>query len=165
MQKRKNITNTESNNKNFNHRDILNELEIKFPNYDFGELAFDECFGFICKNSNSKEEAIIISSILRQIEPTINEIKIVYNLDDQHIDNLTQNKLSELRVLAYNKLKMDLIYTDFNLKDPYVNSAQAQEIYSVYYLPNIDKKKIKEYDANLYTEEQLIDLIIKRYKK
>lgn len=106
FKKRKNITNTESNNKNFNHRDILNELEIKFPNYDFGELAFDECFGFICKNSNSKEEAIIISSILRQIEPTINEIKTVYNLDDQHIDNLTQNKLSELRVLAYNKLEI-----------------------------------------------------------
>lgn len=68
-------------------------------------------------------------------------------------------------LLAAAGVKMDLIYTDFNLKDPYVNSAQAQEIYSVYYLPNIDKQKIKEYDANLYTEEQLIDLIIKRYKK
>lgn len=68
-------------------------------------------------------------------------------------------------LLTGTNTKMDLIYTDFNLKDPYVNSAQAQEIYSVYYLPNIDKKKIKEYDANLYTEEQLIDLIIKRYKK
>lgn len=106
FKKRKNISKNESDHKNLLYRDILNELETKFQNYDFGELAFDECFGFICKNCSNMQEAIIISSMLRQIEPTVSDIKLVYNLDDHYIDNLIQNKLSELRVLAYNKLEI-----------------------------------------------------------
>ena len=66
-------------------------------------------------------------------------------------------------LLAAAGVKMDLIYTDFKLKTPCVKSNQVQELYSVHYLPNTDKKIIQEHDANLHTSEQLIDLILQRY--
>lgn len=92
------------NNSKFVYKELRDELESKFPNYDFGELAFDECFHFICRNSNNVKEAIIISSILRQIEPTVEDVKLAYSLDDEYINNISNKLLPELRVLANNYL-------------------------------------------------------------
>lgn len=97
---------TQQNNQNISlYIKLKNELEKKFPNYDFSELAFDECFSFICKNTDGLKDAIIVSAILRQIEPTIKDVELVYSVDDQYINNIISNKIPELRVLAYKRLE------------------------------------------------------------
>ena len=61
--------------------------------------------------------------------------------------------------------QMDLIYTDYVMSDICVDAKQMKDIYSVYYLPNVKSEVVKEYNINLYTEEELANSIIKRYKK
>ncbi len=61
--------------------------------------------------------------------------------------------------------KMDLIYTDYVISNLRVDAKQMKDIYSVRHLPNVKSDIVQEYDANLYTEKQLLELIIKRYKK
>ena len=95
----------QNNKKRLSYTELKNELNQNFPDFDFSELAFNECFHFICKNTDNLKDAIIVSVILRQIEPTIKDIKLAYSVDNQYINNLINNKLPELKVLAYKRLK------------------------------------------------------------
>lgn len=62
--------------------------------------------------------------------------------------------------------KMDLIYTTANpIGKLVVTGKQMQDTYSVYNLPGIDDKKIKEYVAEIYSTDELADMILSRYKK
>lgn len=91
-------------NKNkISYKDLKDELDNKFPDYDFGELAFDECFHLIYNNIDNVKDIIIISSFLRQIEPSIEVIKSIYSVDEEYINRLLWNKLPLLRILAYDK--------------------------------------------------------------
>ena len=102
---KKNVLNNEmkQNKKNIpSYIELNNELEKNFPDYDF---SFDECFSFIIKNTDSLKDAIIVSAILRQIEPTIKDVKLAYSIDDQYINNIINNELPQLRVLAYKRLE------------------------------------------------------------
>lgn len=94
--------------------DFRKELEEKFPDYSnfSSELIFDECFMFIYKNLKNLKDSLIIGSILRQIEPTIEEVKLAYQIEDQYIDSLIINKIPELRVLANKKLEK---FPDYNV--------------------------------------------------
>lgn len=95
----------DNNNINLTYKELRKELEEKFPSYNCSELFLDECFGFICRNTDNIKEALIVSAILRQIEPTINDIKLAYSLDEEYINNIINNKLPELKVLAYKRLE------------------------------------------------------------
>lgn len=65
-------------------------------------------------------------------------------------------------LLTSSDIKMDLIYNDFNIMT--ADAKTVQDVYSVYYLPNANKKLINEYDANSYNQDELINTIIKRYE-
>lgn len=59
---------------------------------------------------------------------------------------------------------MDLIYTQFKVFEPQISSGQVMKLYSVHHLPNV-KENVREYDIQKYSESQLINKIIKNYKK
>ena len=59
--------------------------------------------------------------------------------------------------------KMDLIYTRTNSVGKNAGKSM-QDTYSVYNLPGIDDKKIKEYNAEEYSLHELADMILSRYK-
>lgn len=59
--------------------------------------------------------------------------------------------------------KMDLIYTRTNSVSKNAGKSM-QDTYSVYNLPGIDDKKIKEYNAEVYSLHELADMILSRYK-
>lgn len=71
--------------------------------------------------------------------------------------------LSVLLTAAH--VKMDLIYTDFKMKKTHISSTAGKAIYSVYSIPQIDKKFIKEYDIKDFSEESLITKILMRYRQ
>ena len=122
FKKNTNISNNkvqQSSNKILSYREIVQELEEKFPDYNWIHLAFDECFVFIYRNIGNLKDTLIISSILRQIEPTIKDVQLAYLIDNQYVNNLITNKLPELRVLAYRKIdecpnEQVLFFPDFH---------------------------------------------------
>ena len=59
--------------------------------------------------------------------------------------------------------KMDLIYTRTNSVGKNAGKSM-QDTYSVYNLPGIDDKKIKEYNAEVYSLHELANMILSRYK-
>ena len=59
---------------------------------------------------------------------------------------------------------MDLIYTQFKVFEPQISSGQVMKLYSLHHLPNV-KENVREYDIQKYSESQLINKIIKNYKK
>lgn len=62
--------------------------------------------------------------------------------------------------------KMDLIYTDTNLiNGKNILAVLMQSMYSVYNLPGINKKAIKEHNANMYSIDELTSIILARYNK
>lgn len=68
--------------------------------------------------------------------------------------------------LTANGGRMDLIYTTTNpINQNIVSGKMMQDTYSVYNLPGVDDKKIKEYDAELYSPDELAETILSRYKK
>ena len=62
-------------------------------------------------------------------------------------------------------VKMDLLYTEFETKSIGYTPAMAIQIYSVHHLPNVSETLVKEYDTSETTEDELIDILLKRYKK
>lgn len=58
---------------------------------------------------------------------------------------------------------MDLLYT--NWTDDLLTSKETIDLYSVLYLPNVDDKKVKEYDAEKHSPDVLLNKILKRYEK
>ena len=60
--------------------------------------------------------------------------------------------------------KMDLIYTKAYILDKNPGESM-KDMYSVYNLPGVNDKKVKEYDAELYSPDELAEIILLRYKK
>lgn len=60
-------------------------------------------------------------------------------------------------------VSMDLIYTDFVSKSIDYNADLALKLYSVHNLPNVDKSKVREYNANIIDYDKLINQIIEQY--
>ncbi len=56
--------------------------------------------------------------------------------------------------------QMDLIYTDCKYN---VKADTMQALYSVYSLPGVNPKRVREYDANIQSPDALADLILSRY--
>lgn len=62
--------------------------------------------------------------------------------------------------------KMDLIYTSTKpIGKLEITGKIMEDTYSVYNLPGVDDKIIKEYDAETYSPDELADVILSRYKK
>lgn len=107
--------------KNMNQKDILEntpdkkpyqELQEelnKFDEYDsLSEIPYDECFMFMYRNIKNVKDTLIVASFLRQIEIPIEEIKKVYLVNDEYIENVISNLIPPLRVNAYKRLKEEL---------------------------------------------------------
>lgn len=62
--------------------------------------------------------------------------------------------------------KMDLIYTSTKpIGKLEITGKMMEDTYSVYNLPGVDDKIIKEYEAETYSSDELADVILSRYKK
>ncbi len=97
---------TQNNNIFQSLSDIKKELEEKFPNYDsFEELAVDECWHFIYRTIKDFKDCLIIASLLRQIEPTAEEIMKAYFVNKDYVNNVIIEYIPQLRVLAYKILE------------------------------------------------------------
>lgn len=87
----------------------FNEELNKFKEYDsLSEILFDECFMFMYRNIKNMRDTLIVASVLRQIEVPIEEIKKIYLIDDEYIENIISNLIPSLRVKAYKRLKEEL---------------------------------------------------------
>jgi hypothetical protein len=68
--------------------------------------------------------------------------------------------------LTANGGKIDLIYTKTHpLCHKIIPADLMQSMYSVYNLPGLDDKNIKEYNADMYSPDELADIILSGYKK
>lgn len=109
FKKKKEANNLENTDNRDAYKDFKEEMQ-KFGEYDsLSEVPFDECFWFIYRNMKKDiKDTLIIASYLRQIEVPLEEIKKVYSLDDEYIENLISNEIPSLRVKAYKRLKEEL---------------------------------------------------------
>lgn len=67
-------------------------------------------------------------------------------------------------LLTAAKRPMDLIYTDFRVFNPRISSERIKHLYSVHNLPGVSAL-VREYAAEDFTEMQLVQKIISKYKK
>ena len=109
FKKKKEANNLENTDNRDTYKEFKEEMQ-KFAEYDsLSEVPFDECFWFIYRNMKKDiKDTFIIASYLRQIEVPLEEIKKVYSLDDEYIENLINNEIPSLRVKAYKRLKEEL---------------------------------------------------------
>ena len=97
--------NTNDENLYQNFKEELN----KFNEYDsLSELPFDECFMFMYRNIKNMRDTLIVASFLRQIEVPIEEIKNVYRIDDEYIENIISNLIPSLLAKVYKRLEEEL---------------------------------------------------------
>ena len=102
----KSLENTDNRNE---YKEFKEEMQ-KFGEYDsLSELPYDVIFWFIYRNMKKDiKDTLIVASYLRQIEVPLEEIKKVYSLDDEYIENIIYNEIPSLRVKAYKRLKEEL---------------------------------------------------------
>lgn len=85
---------------------LQQELDDKFPDYNvFDSFGFDECFIFIYKNIKDLKDTLIIAAVLRQIEVPIEEVAEAYNVNEEYVNNVIQEQIPHLRVLANKRLE------------------------------------------------------------
>lgn len=91
------------------YKEFKEEMD-KFSEYiNSFELVGDECFWFIYRSVKKNiKDTLIIASYLKQIELPFEEIKKVYSIDDEYIENIINNEIPSLRVKAYKRLKGEL---------------------------------------------------------
>ena len=126
--KRKNTSNiqTESKNKEINqtlsYNNFIDEINEKFSNYNLQtELLLDECFIFIYRYLKNIKDSLIIASILKQIEISLEDIISAYSLDESYVNAIISQKLPELRVALYKEIeelpnKKSLLGENFNIE-------------------------------------------------
>lgn len=124
-QQHQNKSINEEKNQALSYKEIINELDEKFGDYDYNalqnELLLDECFVYIYRYLKNLKDSLIISSILKQIEISLEDIISAYNLDEGYVNKLVADKLPELRVLLYKEIedlpnKKGFFGTDFNIE-------------------------------------------------
>ena len=122
---KQNESNNEENNQMISYNSFVDEINEKFDNYDYfnlqNELSFDECFVFIYRYVKDVKDSLIIASILKQIEVSLEDIISTYSLEEEYVNKIISEKIPELRVALYKEIeelpnKKGLFGTDFNIE-------------------------------------------------
>ena len=134
-----------NSDKKIAYKDFKDEI-LKFSAYDStSRLLYDECFWFTYKSLKDIKSTFIILSYLRQIEAPIEEIKSIYGVDDNYIQNLVIHEMPLLRVKAYRRLqKIPKGITDFSKEwHPTLAPSLKELIDRLEYLIEVSKNQNK----------------------
>lgn len=150
--KKENKQQIEKNDIKISLSEYLKEIE-KFENHHlFPSPGFDECYKFIMKNTKNIQELLIVASFLKQIEISREELKKVYSISDEYIENVISEVVPTLRVEAYKRIKEELPKEKimfFNESSEYLEPLYVELIDRIEYLfevrrnKNILKKELK----------------------